>query len=209
MNRAKPLSTLSAAMLAFAVIAPSAYADSQPVKVTNSTANPVPVNGNVVVSGTANVNVTNPVTIANPVSAVTVSGTPSVNVANVATVRLDASTLFNVPFTTNAVLSALIINLPRPAILESFSIEDCSPGTNAIYLTMENPTPNGVTFDPPMAPVTFPLMNPTTIALPLSGAYNGLPPTYVGAVVEASLRLNIYAAAGAVCRGNAVFRTIN
>jgi hypothetical protein len=67
MDQLKAVITLTAAMLAFVAIAPSAHAAPKgiPVQITNDTTTPVPVNGNVVVSGTANVNVTNPVTIGN------------------------------------------------------------------------------------------------------------------------------------------------
>jgi hypothetical protein len=80
-NRARLLSTLSAAMMALVIVASSAYAD-QPVRVTNTNANPIPVNGNVIVSGTANVNVTKPVIIGNtlpiPVTLVGTSPVPVV-----------------------------------------------------------------------------------------------------------------------------------
>ena len=72
MNRSRLFGHVTLAAYALLAIASSVFADTQPVRVTNTNANPVPVNGNVVVSGTANVNVTNPVTIQNPVTAVTV-----------------------------------------------------------------------------------------------------------------------------------------
>lgn len=65
MNQSSALRLFATTAVSFALTVPAAYADSQPVRVTNTNTNPVPVNGNVVVSGTANVNVTNPVTIGN------------------------------------------------------------------------------------------------------------------------------------------------
>ena len=81
----KSIKTLFVASIALLSVN-CAFADSQPVKVTNTNANPVPVNGNVVVSGTANVNVTNPVTIANPVSTVTVGNATPIPVAVTGTI---------------------------------------------------------------------------------------------------------------------------
>jgi hypothetical protein len=58
-------------MLAVAAMTSSAYAAPKgiPVYITNDPSTPIPVNGNVSVSGTANVNVTNPVTVANTAAA--------------------------------------------------------------------------------------------------------------------------------------------
>jgi hypothetical protein len=88
MNWSIPSRILATTMLSCALAAQAVYAESDSdkanhansVRVTNTNANPVPVNGNVVVSGTANVNVTNPVTIANPVSTVTVGNTTPIPV---------------------------------------------------------------------------------------------------------------------------------
>jgi hypothetical protein len=78
MNHLNILVASSVAMLALTALAPPAHADPQAVRVINGNANPIPVNGNVMVSGTANVNITNPVTVGNttPIAVTVTNPTP-------------------------------------------------------------------------------------------------------------------------------------
>jgi hypothetical protein len=78
MNQVKSIVASTVAVLSLTSLASSACADPQSVRVINSNANPVPVNGNVIVSGTANVNVANPVTVGNttPIAVTVTNPTP-------------------------------------------------------------------------------------------------------------------------------------
>ncbi len=81
MKQRNTLSVLATAILGLFAIVPSVNAappHGTPVVIQNNTSDPVPVNGNVVVSGTANVNVTNtvPVAVAGPVTVTTASPIP-------------------------------------------------------------------------------------------------------------------------------------
>ncbi len=132
------------------------------VTVNNTNANPVPVNGNVVVSGTANVNVTNTVPVMGNVG---VTGT--VSVGSMPTVTLDtsipltvktqtpASFIISVHYTPN--FAALNIHLPNPAILESVHIH-CASDAPFQSLNLDQSTlpvpPNGVLADF-WAPTTY------------------------------------------------------
>lgn len=98
MNQSTALNSFATAALSLALTAPAAYADSQPVRVINTNANPVPVNGNVVISGTANVNVANPVTIANPVNTVTIGNANPIPVSISAMPALQPGTIPARPF---------------------------------------------------------------------------------------------------------------
>jgi hypothetical protein len=114
-------------MLVLVVAASPAFADQpQKVVVTNTNANPVPVNGNVVVTGTTNVNVTNasiPVT-----GTVGISGTPTVNVGSMPalTVQNAGTQAFVIPYDFS-VSGGVRVALPKPATLEAVSF-DCQVG---------------------------------------------------------------------------------
>ena len=68
------------------------------VFVQNTAADPVPVAGHIAISGTANVNVTNPVTIANPISTVTVGNANPIPISGaVSVVSMPAIQVTNFP----------------------------------------------------------------------------------------------------------------
>ena len=121
--------------LAYFVAIPIAYAEPPlptiNTKITNTSANPVPVNGNVVVTGTANVNVTNTVPVSGTVN---VGSMPPINVqmANPGT--------FLVPF--NASQPSVTVQLPKAAIVESLFF-NCS-GSQALVLVWNGWTGYGM-----------------------------------------------------------------
>ena len=68
------------------------------VFVQNTAADPVPVAGHIAISGTANVNVTNPITIANPVNTVTVGNVSPIPISGaVSVVSMPAIQVTNFP----------------------------------------------------------------------------------------------------------------
>jgi hypothetical protein len=113
------------ALLTLASMTSAAFAQ-QWVRVANSNSNPVPINGNVVVSGTANVNVTNTAPIAvsianNPLGVtgnVGIVGTPTVNIGTMPNVTASVTD----PARTAVTIGSKYLEYPRQAIQNLYQV---------------------------------------------------------------------------------------
>ncbi|HSQ81165.1 MAG TPA: hypothetical protein VLU54_08530 [Casimicrobiaceae bacterium] len=187
---------------------------SAPVTVVNTSANPVPVSGNVGIAGTPNVNVVSmPQVTLDPASTISVK-------------TQDAASLFTVPFfieqasgpPTKSSLRG-DFTLPQPAILESISIKcggyatggllslDGGPlGTNGVTGVGANPDVGLVVglLAGQQAEFHLPVVTP-----PGGGSY--LPVTHIGAPVQSSFSFILFqdtSTSGASCFVNAIFRSL-
>jgi hypothetical protein len=182
----------------------SAHAD-QPRQITlaNTIANPVPVIGNVVISGTPSVNVAN-------IPAVTVDTAIPLQIQS-----RDGALLFNVPFSIDTIPHQLIfadINIPVPSILESFNLR-CQTvnGLDLVTLLTDNQLPDTVNATSYAGSIGG---RPTYDFIPqAAGGYSVIPPTRVTIPVPATIVLTANEpgsnALGGYCTGNLLLRKLN